>query len=144
MSWIDDSCRTFEEVFALRDNLYRDYQAFERVFSEQKLLDAQLMALCKQRCAQLHRYIYQEPSLTGERVEALPQWYNSAQFTPLEKAALQLTECFCLDPHSISDDMAAAVVDEIGDEGLVALLEYLALCDGFTRFRVMLQTEEAA
>ncbi|MBB3048449.1 hypothetical protein FHR99_002723 [Litorivivens lipolytica] len=144
MSWIDDSCRTFEEVFALRENLYRDYQAFESVFSEQKLLDKQLMALCKQRCAQLHRSAHRVASLSNEQIEALPQWYNRAEFTSLEKAALQLTECFCLDPHSISDAMAAAVVDEIGDEGLVALLEYLALCDGFTRFRVMLQVEEAA
>lgn len=144
MSWIDNSCSTFEEVFSLRDNLYRDYQSFAQVFVSEGLLDERLMQLCQQRCEQLHRSGHSVSGLDKDLLEALPQWYNSPLFSPLEKAALQLAECFCLDPHSISDAMTDAVIAHSSDAGLVALLEYLALCDGFARFRVLLVMEEAA
>lgn len=144
MSWVSEHAQTFEQTFALRDNLYRDYRAFEAVFSERRLLDENLMLLCKTRVAQLHRCTSQvqalQAQLPADRFEALSQWYRSPDFSTLEKAALQLTECFCLDPHSISDDMTEAVKAEIGDAGVVALLEYLALCDGFVRFQVILET----
>ncbi len=147
MSWVSERASTFHELLGLRANLFSDYQAFVAVFSEQNLLAEELMRLCHLRVAQLHRCTSQEqallPLLPEAKVNALSQWYRAPEFSGLEKAALQLTESFCLDTHSISDDMTAAVVAEIGDEGLVALLEYLALCDGFVRFQVILQTGAA-
>lgn len=146
MTWVLNRPGSFQDLFALRANLFSDYRNFANVFSEQKLLDDELMRLCHLRVAQLHRCSPQERELIAqlpqEKVKVLPQWYRAPEFTRLEKAALQLTECFCLDTHSISDDMTAAVVAEIGDAGLVALLEFLALCDGFVRFQVVLQTGE--
>ncbi len=144
MSWIDSTRSTFDEVFSLRDNLFRDYQSFVEVFARESLLDERLMQLCQQRCEQLHRSGHRVAGLDTELQEALPQWYNSLLFSPLEKAALQLAECFCLDPHSISDAMTDAVIAHSSDAELVALLEYLAVCDGFARFRVLLVTEQAA
>jgi len=147
MTWVLDQASPFEGVLGLRANLFSDYQAFVAVFREQKLLDEELMQLCHLRVAQLHRCSSQANALAGSisdaKLSALPQWYRAPEFSALEKAALQLTECFCLDTHSISDEMAAAVVKEIGDRGLVALLEFLALCDGFVRFQIVLQTGES-
>lgn len=149
MSWVLNKASAFDELFGLRANLFHDYQAFAAVFREHKLLDRELMLLCHARVAQLHRCPSQErelaaqlsaKALSAEKLASLAQWYRAPEFSSLEKAALQLTECFCLDTHSISDEMAAAVVAEIGDKGLVALLEFLALCDGFVRFQVVLQT----
>ncbi|MFT5032597.1 MAG: alkylhydroperoxidase family enzyme [Bacteroidia bacterium] len=146
MSWVSERTGTFHDLLGLRANLFSDYQAFTAVFSEHKLLDEELMRLCHLRVAQLHRCPSQEQALRSQlpkaKLTALAQWYRAPEFSSLEKAALQLTECFCMDTHSISDAMAAAVVAEIGDKGLVALLEYLALCDGFVRFQVVLQTGE--
>ena len=146
MSWVSGKASTFHELFGLRANLFSDYRAFESVFTEYSLLDSDLMLLCHLRVAQLHRCPSQVSELQAhipeQKFAALAQWYRAPEFSTLEKAALQLTECFCLDTHSISDDMTAAVVAEIGDKGLVALLEYLALCDGFVRFQVLLQTGE--
>ena len=90
MSWIDNSCNTFEEVFSLRENLYRDYQSFAQVFVSEGLLEERLMQLCQQRCEQLHRSGHSVSGLDKDLLEALPQWYNSPLFSPLEKAALQL------------------------------------------------------
>lgn len=145
MTWLQQATANFEQTFMLRENLYRDYQAFEKTLDRQ--LDSRLRALCKARCLQLHRCSVDrgsEQTLGAETLAALPQWYSQGRFNSAEKAVLQLAECFCLDPHSISDEMAAAVVEVLGDAGLVALLEYLALCDGFARFRRILETGENA
>lgn len=145
MTWLQQATASFEQTFLLRENLYRDYQAFEETLNRQ--LEARLRALCKARCLQLHRCAVDrdsEQTLGDETLAVLPQWYNDGRFNSAEKAALQLAECFCLDPHSISDEMAAAVVDALGDAGFVALLEHLALCDGFARFRRILEIGEDA
>ncbi|WP_372749117.1 carboxymuconolactone decarboxylase family protein [Litorivivens sp.] len=145
MTWLTHPANDFAQVFSLRTNLYNDYRLFEAALEKQ--LDQRLMWVCKARCAQLHHCTMDgelKRSLGDDLIAALPQWYNDPRFSALEKSALQLAECFCLDPHSISDDMAAAVVAHLGDAGLVALLEFLALCDGFARFRAILNIEEAA
>ena len=146
MTWVSDRTSTFHELFGLRANLFSDYRAFAAVFEERKLLDSNLMRLCHLRVAQMHRCPSQvrelQATIPEHKFAALPQWFRAPEFSVLEKAALQLTECFCLDTHSISDEMTQAVIAEIGDKGLVALLEYLALCDGFVRFQVILQTGE--
>jgi hypothetical protein len=48
---------------------------------------------------------------------------------------------FVRDPHAITDADAAAVVEHLGEAGLVALAEALALFDGFCRFRLLLGVE---
>jgi hypothetical protein len=45
---------------------------------------------------------------------------------------------FVRDPHAITDEDTRAVADELGDVSMVALVEAIALFDGFSRFRVML------
>ena len=62
-------------------------------------------------------------------------------FSDLERAALAFAEMFVNDPHAITDEDTRAVVKELGDEGMVAFVEALALFDGFARFRVMLGVE---
>ena len=53
-------------------------------------------------------------------------------------ACLALAEQFVIDPHGVTHEMREAVVAHVGDAGLVALAEALAVFDGFTRFRTQL------
>jgi hypothetical protein len=52
-----------------------------------------------------------------------------------------LAEKFALDVHAVDDEDIAAVRDAIGEPALVALIEAMALFDGFTRFRAILGVE---
>ena len=49
-----------------------------------------------------------------------------------------------MDPSAIDDATFAAVRDALGEAGTVALLEALAVFDGFSRAQVMLDAAPAA
>ena len=61
------------------------------------------------------------------------QAFGSEQFTRAEKAVLAFAESYGLDAASITDRQAQAVSAEIGEAGLVFLIEALGCLDGRIR-----------
>ncbi|HEX5066393.1 MAG TPA: carboxymuconolactone decarboxylase family protein [Myxococcota bacterium] len=140
----------FERVFALRKNLLEDFRSFYALFWEAHLVDPVILELCRLRIAQLHgceaelRVRYQpalDAGLTEEKIAALADAGDSPLYSDAERACVALAELFAMDPHAITDADATRVVAVLGDAGTVALVEALALFDGFTRFRLMLGVE---
>jgi alkylhydroperoxidase family enzyme len=140
----------FERVFSLRPNLFEDYRRFYALFWEKQLVDPVLLELCRLRIAALHgceselRVRYQpaqDAGLTEAKIAAIPDAADSPLFSEGERACIALAELFAIDPHAITDADAARVVAVLGDAGTVALVEALALFDGFIRFRLMLGVE---
>ena len=140
----------FERVFSLRPNLFEDYRRFYALFWEKQLVDPVLLELCRLRIAALHgceselrvRYQPAQDAGLGEaKIAAIPDAADSPLFSEAERACIALAELFAIDPHAITDADAARVVAALGDAGTVALVEALALFDGFTRFRLMLGVE---
>ena len=76
--------------------------------------------------------------LPADKVSQLSRYYQSDEFSELERACIAVAECFVLDPATISDEMALSVITHIGDAGYVALLEACGVFEGFTRFRLVL------
>jgi len=118
----------FDAVFGLRPDLFDAYRDFESVFWTHELLDAEILDACRARCAQV---------LRAEGAPAPP--IESDDPTSALAACLELAEQFVLDPHGVTEAMRDAVVAHVGDAGLVALVEALAVFDGFTRFRTILR-----
>ena len=140
----------FERVFALRPNLFEDFRSFYALFWQKRLVDPVLLELCRLRIAQLHgceselRVRYQpavDAGLTEEKIAALPDAADSSLYGEAERACIALAELFAMDPHAITDADAARVTAVLGDAGTVALVEALAMFDGFARFRLMLGVE---
>lgn len=103
-----------------------------------------LLELCRLTLARLHQdeleLILENPhlepgALTLERRELLlaGRAFKSAAFTPVEKALLQFTESYALDPQSITDEAAEEVKVHLGEPGLVFLIEALGCIDGRIR-----------
>ena len=117
----------FDAVFGLRADLFAAYREFESVFWTHGLLDAKILDACRARCAQLLRAAgaAEVPVTADDPASALG-------------ACLALAEQFVIDPHCVTTEMRDAVVAHVGDTGLVALVEALAVFDGFTRFRTLL------
>ena len=134
----------FERVFRLRPNLYEAWREFAEVFYEKQLVDPTLLELARLRVAQLHRAAWPlsqrrpEAPLDPQRVAALERWWEGDAFDARERACLRFAEQFVLDASGIGDADAAAVRMALGDAGMVAFVEALALFDGFTRFCVIL------
>ena len=134
MTWLPDvdvgaGQSEFDAVFGLRPDLFDAYRDFESVFWSHHLLDAEILDACRTRCAQVLRAAGAptEPVTADDPTSALA-------------ACLTVAEQFVIDPHGVTPDMREAVVAHVGDAGLVALVEALAVFDGFTRFRTILGT----
>jgi len=123
----------FDAVFGLRADLFDAYRDFEAVFWSHELLDAAILDACRARCAQLLRAAgaASEPVAADDPSSALA-------------ACLTVAEQFVIDPHCVTPEMREAVIAHVGDAGLVALVEALAVFDGFTRFRTMLGIDPEA
>ena len=124
---VSDGESEFDAVFGLRPDLYDAYRDFESVFWSHGLVDAEILDACRARCAQV---------LRAEGAPAHP--IEADDPASALAACLALAEQFVIDPHCVTAEMRDAVATHLGDAGLVALVEVLAVFDGFTRFRTIL------
>ena len=115
---------SFADTFGLRPQLFADYRAFEdAVFGG---LEPRLVELCRARVAYLL-------GAQDSSIEAT---------SDCERVCLRLADKFVLDPHGVTDRDVAAVAAHLEPPAVVALIEALALLDGFTRFRLILGVED--
>ena len=126
-TWLPDIAPDFDAVFGLRPDLYAAYRAFADVFYAHDLLDPVVLDLCRERVDVLLR--------------SAPR-SAEADLTEAQHACVTLAEQFVIDPHGVTAEQRAAVIDHFGEAGLVALVEALAVFDGFTRFRIILGIRE--
>jgi alkylhydroperoxidase family enzyme len=152
MSWLPQQARgdtPLDRVFGLRPNLYRSWRRFSSLFWERRVLAPGLLELCRLLVADLHG---SKAGLARRSPEALAAGLDEAKvaalgsraagpFDAAERACLDFAEMFVRDPHAITDADAARVSELLGEPGLVALAEWLAVCDGLTRFELLLGVE---
>ena len=153
MSWLPDQApggNPLERVYGLRPNLFEAWRDFALLFWEKRLLDPVLLELVRLRVAQMHQAAF---PLSSRRPEAraagldesklgeLDQWWRSPSFSETERACLRFAEQFVLDAKGMTDEQALPVVQALGEPGTVALVEALAIFDGFGRFCRMFEIE---
>lgn len=142
--------RGLDAVFRLRPDLYRDYCRFYGLFYERALVPRDLLEMVRLHVAKRHdcrselalRYTHEGvPLLEEARVRALLAGDGGEPSDPGERACLALAGRFVQDVHGITDAEFAAVRAHLGVAGTVALVEALALFDGFMRLRKLLGVE---
>ena len=156
MSWLATTtpgANPFERVRALRPDLQRDLQRFVDLFWERRLLPLALLELLRLHVARLldcrselgHRYVDSgRPLVAEDKVASLAEVERSPLFSEGERACLRLADKFVFDVHGIEDSDVAAVQGALGTRATVALVEWLALCDGLMRLRNLLGVESLA
>lgn len=149
MSWLPGLAAgdsLFARVFGLRPALFAAWVDFASFFWTQALAPPvllecsrlRLVSLLGARSAQRARMSEaREAGLDEAKIAALADWRSSPHFGPAERAALDFTEQFVADAAGISDGQAARLRAELGDAGLVAFVQALAVFDGFGRFAEM-------
>lgn len=148
MSWVaGGAARSFRALMGLRPNLAADLEAFESLLWQDPGVDPVTLELCRLRIAGLHgahaalaarRAEARAAGLTETRIARLAQYDSDPAFSTRERACIALAELFAMDPSAIDDASFAAVRGELGEAGTVALLEALAVFDGFARFQAVL------
>jgi len=146
MNWLPglaEGDSLFARVFGLRPALYRAWVDFASLVWTQALAPPvllecsrlRLVTLLGARSAQRARMSEaRDAGLDEAKIAALAHWRSSPHFDPAERAALDFTEQFAADAAGISDGQAALLRAELGDAGLVAFVQALAVFDGFGRF----------
>jgi alkylhydroperoxidase family enzyme len=117
-----------------------------RAIWKQPHVPASTLELCRLNLARLHRadaeLALRMPlghSIPEEKIQNLlgEKWMTDPRFSPGERAALNFTEWYHVDPQSIPDDVAGEVIAQLGQSGFVALIEALGFIDGRIRIALM-------
>jgi hypothetical protein len=115
-------------------------------------LSAQEIELCRLALAVSHRATAEQaerhPAAKGlaqAKIDAVlrENWRKEGGFTGGERALLDFTEYYFMDPQSIPDEVAAAVIGHHGENGLVCLVEALGFIDSRIRLALMYSTLSA-
>jgi alkylhydroperoxidase family enzyme len=79
--------------------------------------------------------------LDVEKAREVPRWRDSAVFTPLERAVLGYAEAMTLTPPTVTDEMVAELLEELGEAAMVELTAFIALANLNARGNVALGIE---
>ncbi|TFV52498.1 carboxymuconolactone decarboxylase family protein [Blastococcus sp. TF02A_35] len=72
-------------------------------------------------CLDLHYFMTHNHGLDELKAREVPRWRESAVFTPLERRVMEYAEAMCQTPVAVTDEMAAALLEELGEAALLEL-----------------------
>jgi AhpD family alkylhydroperoxidase len=72
-------------------------------------------------CLDLHYFMTHNRGLDEARAREVPRWRESTAFTPLERHVMEYAEAMSQTPLTVSDEMSAALLDELGAPALLEL-----------------------
>jgi alkylhydroperoxidase family enzyme len=76
-----------------------------------------------------------------DKAREVPRWRDSAVFTPLERAVLGYAEAMTDTPPTVTDELVAELLDQLGEAALVELTAFIALANMNARGNVALGIE---
>jgi len=76
-----------------------------------------------------------------EKAREVPRWRESVAFTPLERAVLGYAEAMTQTPPSVTDELAAQLLGQLGAAALVELTAFIALANMNARGNIALGIE---
>ena len=72
-------------------------------------------------CLDLHYFLTHNRGLDEAKAREVPRWRESTVFTPLERRVMEYAEAMCQTPLTVTDEMSAALLDELGAPALLEL-----------------------
>jgi AhpD family alkylhydroperoxidase len=110
--------------------LLRDMMAFGRKSESWNRLDPALASFATMAaagavgcsfCLDLHYFMSHNRGLDEAKAREVPRWRESTAFTPLERRVMEYAEAMCQTPLTVTDEMSAALLDELGAPALLEL-----------------------
>ncbi|KAA1419834.1 carboxymuconolactone decarboxylase family protein [Mumia zhuanghuii] len=109
---------------------FKDMMGFGRKVEKWDALDPQLASYASMAaagaigcsfCLDLHYFMSHNKGLDEAKAREVPRWRESDVFTPLERRVMEYAEAMCQTPLAVTDEMSAALLDELGPAGLIEL-----------------------
>ena len=72
-------------------------------------------------CLDLHYFLSHNRGLDETKAREVPRWRQSTVFTPAERRVLEYAEAMSQTPPAVTDEMSAALLDDLGPAALLEL-----------------------
>ena len=72
-------------------------------------------------CLDLHYFMTYNRGLDEAKAREVPRWRQSTAFTPRERRVMEYAEAMSRTPPTVTDEMSAALLDELGAPALIEL-----------------------
>ena len=89
-------------------------------------------------CLDLHYFLTHSRGLDEAKAREVPRWRESAVFTPLERRVMEYAEAMCRTPVTVTDEMSADLLAQLGAPALVELTARIAFMNSSARGNVAL------
>jgi len=85
-------------------------------------------------CLDFGYYLAHHDGLDLAKVREVPRWRESEVFTPLEREVMEYAEAMSTTPLTVTDEMVAGLIDQLGVAAVVELTQMIALENMRSRF----------
>jgi alkylhydroperoxidase family enzyme len=92
-------------------------------------------------CLDLGYFQAHNEGLDVAKAREVPRWRESDVFTPLERDVLEYAEAMTQTPPTVTDELSARLLEQLGAAALVELTSYVALANLYARSNVSLGIE---
>jgi alkylhydroperoxidase family enzyme len=92
-------------------------------------------------CLDLGYFQAHNQGLDEAKAREVPRWRESELFTPLERDALEYAEAMSQTPPTVTDELSARLLEQVGAPALVELTAWVAMANQAARMNVALGIE---
>ncbi len=89
-------------------------------------------------CVDFNYFMSHNRGLDEAKAREVPRWRESVVFTPLERRVMEYAEAMCQTSPTVTDEMSAALLEELGAPALVELTAKVAFMNASARSNVAL------
>ena len=116
---------------------------FEQKIAKWKRLDPDLKVLAEMTsasvigcswCMDFGYYAAHSKGLRVDKLREVPRWRDSGAFSPLERKVMEYAEAMTVTPQEVTDEMAADLRGQLGDDAFVELTMMVAVENERSRF----------
>lgn len=135
------------EVMWHHPAVFKDTMKFGRRVEQWDRLDCNLATLAAMAaaaeigcgfCLDLHYFMAHNKGLDEAKAREVPRWRESDVFTPLERRVMEYAEAMCQTSPTVTDELSAALLRELGAPALVELTARIGVMNLTARGNVAL------
>jgi alkylhydroperoxidase family enzyme len=127
--------------------LFKDMMGFGRKVEKWNQLDPNLASFAHiaaagligcSFCVDLNYFMAHNKGLDEVKAREVPRWRNSDVFTCLERRVMEYAEAMSQTPPSVTDELSAVLLEELGAPALVELTARIAFMNSAARGNIAL------
>ena len=89
-------------------------------------------------CLDFGYFMAHNRGLDEAKAREVPRWRESDAFTPLERRVMEYAEAMCQTPPTVTDEMSAALLEQLGAPALVELTARVGFMNASARGNIAL------